>query len=199
MLSGTPTTAGTDTITYEVTDDDGASESDTFDIDVSAAAIVGTGDVVRVGPLIVRADRDVGEISAAAGSTDLSASIELDEWVHVAVRRTASLLELWVDGVRQDSGAPPTGAVLDNEDISFAVADGTDDIDLALDEWGIWPDAIDAADLYARTRYRRRFGGNIVATSDLTSVGAADIHVFKLTASGLRLRAGARPRRNVRR
>ena len=37
VLSGTPTTAGTDTITYEVTDDDGDSESDTFDIVVSAA------------------------------------------------------------------------------------------------------------------------------------------------------------------
>ena len=44
-LSGTPTTAGTDTITYEVTDDDGASESDTFDIVVAAAdgAIGGQG------------------------------------------------------------------------------------------------------------------------------------------------------------
>ena len=45
VLSGTPTTAGTDTITYEVTDDDGASESDAFDIVVAAAdgAIGGQG------------------------------------------------------------------------------------------------------------------------------------------------------------
>ena len=45
VLSGTPTTSGTDTITYEVTDDNGASESDAFDIVVAAAdgAIGGQG------------------------------------------------------------------------------------------------------------------------------------------------------------
>ena len=56
-------------------------------------------------------------------------------------------------------------------------------VDLALDEWGVWADAIDVDDLYARARYRRRFGGHIVSTADTTTVGAADIHVFKLTVS----------------
>ena len=56
-------------------------------------------------------------------------------------------------------------------------------VDLGLDEWGIWADEIDVADLYARARHRRRFGGHIVSTADTTTVGAADIHVFKLTAS----------------
>ena len=112
-------------------------------------------------------------------------TITEDTWHHVAVTRTAARIGLWVDGSLVDSAVPATGTTtaLNGRPWTMAHANLSNAVDVALDEWGIWDAEIDVADLYARARYRRRFGGHIVSTADTTSVGAADIHVFKLTVS----------------
>ena len=106
-----------------------------------------------------------------------------DTWHHVAATNgSIGGLRLWVDGVVVASNTVTT-TTLSSRPWQMARSIGNSRADIALDEWGIWDAEIDVADLYARARYRRRFGGHIVSTADTTSVGAADIHVFKLTVS----------------
>ena len=63
-------------------------------------------------------------------------------------------------------------------------------VNMALDEWGIWSEALDVASLYARRTYHRAFGGYVYGVVDATDLGPADQHVLKserspATGSGL--------------
>ena len=196
VLSGTPTTIQSRNVRYRVTDGDGTVEDDRFVIDVQAAP-TSTGDVVlEAGTLTVLADRDIGQVSVEIGTETLIASSPVDDWAHVAVRRTSSAIELWVDGVRRDTGTPPSGAVLDSAAFEMAVAGGTA-IDLALDEWGIWSSAIDVAALYARRDAYRQFGGYVFGIVDRTDIGPDDRHVLDLSVTGYGFRLDANYVREV--
>ena len=99
----------------------------------------------------LRIDAD-GSIACRMGTGTMTApagTIVEDAWHHVAVRRTAAGRELWVDGEMVDSqnGA---GAAFDGRAWTMAVAAGNDNVNLALDEWGIWSAALDVPALYAR-------------------------------------------------
>ena len=196
VLSGTPTTIQSRNVRYRVTDGDGTVEDDRFVIDVQAAP-TSTGDVVlEAGTLTVLADRDIGQVSVEIGTETLIASSPVDAWAHVAVRRTSSAIELWVDGVRRATGTPPSGSVLDSAAFEMAVAGGTA-IDLALDEWGIWSSAIDVAALYARRDAYRQFGGYVFGIVDRTDIGPDDRHVLDLSVTGYGFRLDANYVREV--
>ena len=187
VLSGTPTTIQTRAVRYRVTDDDGAQVDDFFDVDVLAAP-TSAGDVVlAAGSLTVSADRALGQVSVELGSDTLVGAVPVDEWAHVAVRLSAAALELWVDGVQLGTAPAPAGAVLDGEAIEMAVAGGAA-VDMALDEWGVWDTAIDVADLAARARHRRYFGGYIYGIADETITGPIDEHVVNANLGGYGLR-----------
>ena len=144
--------------------------------------------ILRAGELAVRVDRDSGRYSAVLGTTTLRGTGPVGEWVHVAVRRTAAdEVELWIDGVRVDRGPAPNRPVLDGQTLDMAVARGND-IDMALDEWGVWSEAIDVADLAARARHERWFGGYVFGITDRTDLGPADQHVLDIDLAGYGLR-----------
>ena len=120
-------------------------------------------------------------MTAAAGT------ITADTWHHVALRRTATARELWVDRAMVDSQTGG-GETLDGRTWTMAVAVGGDAADLALDEWGIWSEALDIPELYARRTYHRAFGGYVYGVVDATDLGPADQHVLKLSLAGYGLR-----------
>ena len=187
VLSGTPTTIQTRAVRYRVTDNDGTQVDDFFDVDVLAAP-TSAGDVVlAAGSLTVSADRALGRVSVELGSDTLVGAVPVDEWAHVAVRLSAAALELWVNGVRLGTAPAPAGTVLDGEAVEMAVAGGTA-VDMALDEWGVWDTAIDVADLAARARHRRYFGGYIYGIADETITGPIDEHVVSANLGGYGLR-----------
>ena len=90
-----------------------------------------------------------------------------------------------VQGITSGTATPISGLAF-----QMAIPISSAAVNIALDEWGVWSDDIDVADLYARARHRRRFGGHIVSTADTTSVGSADIHVVQAHGVRLRVRAG---------
>ena len=76
-------------------------------------------------------------------------------WHHVAVVRTPTTLELWINGALAGADAFSTSTTpLDGANFLMAQAIGGDPVDLALDEWGIWDQAINVADLAAQARAR---------------------------------------------
>ena len=90
VLSGTPTAAGTSSLTYTVTDDDGDSDSDTFDIVVSAAATIGTGGPPLGQPSIWCTVHKAGGDFAGLGAVRL-AQCEIERNVNHAVMANASV------------------------------------------------------------------------------------------------------------
>ena len=122
-----------------------------------------------------------GTMTAAAGT------ITVDTWHHVALLRTATARELWVDGAMVDSQTGG-GETLNGRTWTMAVAVGGEAVDLALDEWGIWSEAIDVAALYARRTHHRAFGGYVYGVVDATDLGPADQHVLSLSLAGYGLR-----------
>ena len=131
-----------------------------------------------------------GSISCRFGTGTLTAAartITDDTWHHVALRRTATARELWVDGAMVDSQTGG-GETLAGRTWTMAVALGGDAVDLALDEWGIWSEALDIAALYARQTHHRAFGGYVYGVVDSTDLGPADQHVLSLSLAGYGLR-----------
>ena len=131
-----------------------------------------------------------GSISCRFGTGTLTAAartITDDTWHHVALRRTATARELWVDGAMVDSQTGG-GETLSGRTWTMAVAIGGDAVGLALDEWGIWSEALDVAALYARQTHHRAFGGYVYGVVDSTDLGPADQHVLSLSLAGYGLR-----------
>ena len=165
---------------------------------VSAAA--GVRDVWTAGASNrrLRIDAD-GSIACRMGTGTMTApagTVTEDAWHHVAVLRTATGRELWVDGELVDSQSG-TGASFDGRAWTMAVAVGGDAVNLALDEWGIWSSAIDVAALYARARHERLFGGYVFGVVDNTVIGAGDDHTLDLSLAGYGLRLDTTPLREV--
>ena len=96
--------------------------------------------------------------NAAAGT------ITADTWHHVAVVRSATRLGLWVGGVEVDGGGAGSGTI-SGRAWQMARATGNANVDLALDEWGIWSAALDVPALYARANSYRAFGGYVYGIS----------------------------------
>ena len=152
-----------------------------------AAGAAGVRDVWAAGAANrrLRVDAD-GSIACRMGTGTLTApagTITEDAWHHVAVRRTSTSRELWVDGamVGSQSGG---GASFDGRAWTMAVAVASDAVNLALDEWGVWSSAIDVAALYARRDAYRQFGGYIFGIVDRTDIGPDDRHVLDLSVTG---------------
>ena len=61
-------------------------------------------------------------------------------------------------------------------------------VGLAMDEWGLWSEALDVAALYARRTHHRAFGGYVYGVVDATDLGPADQHVLSLSLAGYGLR-----------
>ena len=109
-------------------------------------------------------------------------------WHHVAATNDATNgLRLWVDGTVVESGAVTTDT-LDGLAWQMARGLGGAAVDLALDEWGIWSEALDVAALYARQTHHRAFGGYVYGVVDGTDLGPADQHVLSLSLAGYGLR-----------
>ena len=110
-------------------------------------------------------------------------------WHHVAVVRTPMAVELWINGVLAAAAAISTStAPLDGATIQFARASGGNPVDLALDEWGVWDQAINVADLVSRRHHVRKFGGYIYGLTDATEYGPTDTHTFRCNLAGYGLR-----------
>ena len=92
-----------------------------------------------------------------------------------------------MDGAVVESGAVTT-ATLDGLAWQMARGLGGAAVDLALDEWGIWSEALDVAALYARQTHHRAFGGYVYGVVDGTDLGPADQHVLSLSLAGYGLR-----------
>ena len=133
-----------------------------------------------------------GSISCRFGAGTLTAAartITDDTWHHVALRRTATARELWVDGAMVDSQTGG-GETLNSRTWTMAVAVGGDAVALALDEWGIWAEAIDVAALYARRTHHRAFGGYVYGVGGLAPTSGQLTSMFSRSrspATGLRL------------
>ena len=132
-----------------------------------------------------------GSISCRFGTGTMTApagTITVDTWHHVALRRTATARELWVDRAMVDSQTGG-GETLDGRTWTMAVALGGDAVDLALDEWGIWSEALDIAALYARRTHHRAFGGYVYGLWwTRRTLGRHDQHVLSLSLAGYGLR-----------
>ena len=126
---------------------------------------------------------DGQNLNVAAGT------ITDDTWHHVAITRTSSRLDIFVDGGRVAfDTSTGTATTLDGRAWQMARAISNAAVDLALDEWGIWSEALDVAALYARRTYHRAFGGYVYGVVDGTDLGAADQHVLSLSLAGYGLR-----------
>ena len=146
----------------------------------------------------LRVDVD-GSIACRMGTGTMTApagTITEGAWHHVAVRRTATGRDLWVDGAMVDSQTG-TGATFDGRAWTMAAAVSGDRVDLALDEWGIWSAALDVAALYARAGHSRHFGGYVYGIKDRTDLGSDDSHVIDLSLAGYGLRLDTTFVRNV--
>ena len=110
-----------------------------------------------------------GTVRLAWGGQTLTTAVGVAQegvWHHVAATNDATNgLRLWVDGAVVASAAATT-ATLDGLAWQMARALGGAAVDLALDEWGIWSEALDVAALYCPTdaspglrRLRLRRGG----------------------------------------
>ena len=103
--------------------------------------------------------------------------------------RTSTTLELWINGALAASDAFSTSTTpLDGATLQMAQAIGGNPVDLALDEWGVWDQAINVADLVARRSHVRKFGGYIYGLVDATEFGPTDTHVYKCNLAGYGLR-----------
>ena len=130
------------------------------------------------------------ELTYTADGYALTAgALDADTWHHVAIVRTPGKHELWIDGVEATSDAGAYGAVdLSAAELDLARASGGAAVNLALDEWGIWPAEVDVADLAGRARHRRHFGGYVYGVRDRTIIGPQDEHLLDLKLAGYGLR-----------
>ena len=91
----------------------------------------------------------------------------------------------------RNSVAVVGASVWDGGFVTFASPVGGDDVDMALDEWGVFAGGLtDAqmADLPGRARHHRVFGGYVFGVVDHTDPGPADQHVYDLSLAGYGLR-----------
>ena len=84
-----------------------------------------------------------------------------DTWHHVAVVRTAARIGLWVDGAEIGNDTPGAVTPIESRPWQMALAISNAAVGLAMDEWGLWSEALDVAALYAR----RAITGRSAATS----------------------------------
>ena len=119
------------------------------------------------------------------GRTLTRSGLALDAWHHVAAMlRDGRTAELWVDGVRASSVETTSTAPLAGQPWTMAQAIGGARAGLALDEWGVWSEAIDVAALHARRTAVRLLGGYIYGIVDRTDLGPRDQHVLDLSLVG---------------
>ena len=111
-----------------------------------------------------------------------------DTWHHVAVVRTAARIGLWVDGAEVGNDTPGAVTPIENRPWQMALDISNAAVDLALDEWGVWSEALDIAALYGRKTHHRAFGGYVYGVVDGTDLGPADQHVLDLSLAGYGLR-----------
>ena len=128
--------------------------------------------------------------------------LSVDTWHHVAVRaRRPRRIE--PVGRRRDGSGGRRRRGRSRESDARAWTDGPRgtgerrNVNLALDEWGIWSSAIDVAALYARRDAYRQFGGYIFGIVDRTDIGPDDRHVLDLSVTGYGLRLDANYVREV--
>ena len=136
------------------------------------------------GTLTLRLD---GQTVASAGG-----AVSVDTWHHVAVTRTGSRLALFVDGVEaaeDTSTGSATGIGSRLWQMARPVSGAA--VDLGLDEWAIFDEALSdaqVADLAGRARHHRVFGGYVFGVTDITDPGPRDQHVYDLSLAGYGLR-----------
>ena len=104
--------------------------------------------------------------------------------------RRSAIIVLWVDGVEVGRAVPGTATTLDGRAWEMARAISNAAVDLALDEWGIWSEALDVAALYARRTHHRAFGGYVYGVVDCDRPRAG--RPARALALARRLRAQAR-------
>ena len=111
--------------------------------------------------------------------------------------RAAGRVKLYVDGVEVTDTGSGTTTPMDGRPWDMARGVGNSNVNLALDEWGIWSAALDVPALYARVDSYRAFGGYVYGVSDVTDAGGEDSHVLqiRLAGYGLRLDHSYRPAR----
>ena len=120
--------------------------------------------------------------------TTAAGVISDDTWHHVAAVRAAGRVMLWVDGVEVTDTGSGTTTPMDGRPWDMARAVGNSNVNLALDEWGIWSAALDVPALYARANSYRAFGGYVYGISDVTDAGGEDSHVLQIRLAGYGLR-----------
>ena len=111
-----------------------------------------------------------------------------DTWHHVAAVRSAGRVTLYVDGVEVTDTGSGTTTPMDGRPWDMARAVGNSNVNLALDEWGIWSAALDVPELYARANSYRAFGGYVYGIADVTDEGGEDSHVLQIRLAGYGLR-----------
>ena len=132
-----------------------------------------------------------GSINATLDGLSVTAGVGTlsdDTWHHVAVVRTAARIGLWVDGVEIGNDTPGAVTPIESRPWQMALAISNAAVDLAMDEWGLWSEALDIAALYARQNHHRAFGGYVYGVVDSTDLGPADQHVLDLSLAGYGLR-----------
>ena len=116
-------------------------------------------------------------------------SLSADTWHLVSVTRDATAIRLWVDRTVVDTANKASGSTaLDTRTWTMAHAELSAAVNTALDEWGIWSEALDIPALYARQGHHRAFGGYVYGVVDSTDLGPADQHVLSLSLAGYGLR-----------
>ena len=152
-------------------------------------AAVGTRTIFRVGASTLAVSSSGALTISMDGVAPSTAGVMPGVWHHVAIVRTPIALELWVNGALAAGEAISIStSPLDGATFLLAQAVGGDPVDLALDEWGIWDQAINVADLAARRDHVRKFGGYIYGLTDVTEFGPTDTHVYKCNLAGYGLR-----------
>ena len=153
------------------------------------AAAVGERTIFRVGTSTLSVSSGGAITISMDGVAPSAAGVIPGVWHHVAVVRTPTVLELWINGVLADAESISIStAPLDGATIQFARASGGNPVDLALDEWGVWDQAINVADLVSRRHHVRKFGGYIYGLTDATEYGPTDTHTFRCNLAGYGLR-----------
>ena len=123
------------------------------------------------------------------GVAPSSAGVMPGVWHHVAIVRTPTMLELWINGALAAGESISTSTTpLDGATFQMAQAIGGNPVDLALDEWGVWDQAINVASLVSRRAHVRKFGGYVFGLTDVTEFGPTDTHVYKCNLAGYGLR-----------
>ena len=120
--------------------------------------------------------------------TTAAGVISDDTWHHVAAVRAAGRVTLYVDGVEVTDTGSGTTTPMDGRPWDMARAVGNSNVNLALDEWGIWSAALDVPALYARADSYRAFGGYVYGIADVTDEGGEDSHVLQIRLAGYGLR-----------